>query len=122
VAVLLGILVLATAQEAHATGDAGVINLRPERTAAWDSADHITSLDDTLDQIPGDEREQVLVRADTGACSKAACVSQRGRRFTDRGLGRRGRAWIPQEAACWERGQEPFDSRRVGPRRPLIPA
>lgn len=56
---------------AYGTGDTGVINLRSGRASAWDSADHITCLDHTLVQLPGDEREQVLVRADTGACSKA---------------------------------------------------
>jgi hypothetical protein len=55
----------------HGTGDTGVINLRPGRASAWDSADHITCLDDTLAQLPEHERDQVLVRADTGACSKA---------------------------------------------------
>lgn len=55
---------------AHGTGDVGVINLRPGRASAWDSADHISCLDDTLAQLPEDERDQVLVRADTGACSK----------------------------------------------------
>jgi hypothetical protein len=55
----------------HGTGDIGVINLRPGRASAWDSADHITTLDDTLAQLPGGERRQVLVRTDTGGCSKA---------------------------------------------------
>jgi hypothetical protein len=48
-----------------------VINLRPGRASAWDSADHIAVLDDTLDQLPEHERGQVLVRTDTGGCSKA---------------------------------------------------
>lgn len=56
---------------AHGTGDAGVLNLRPGRASAWDSADHITALDDTLAQLPEHERGQVLVRTDTGGCSKA---------------------------------------------------
>ena len=56
---------------AHGTGDAGVLNLRPGRASAWDSADHITALDDTLSQLPEHERGQVLVRTDTGGCSKA---------------------------------------------------
>ena len=54
---------------AHGTGDAGVLNLRPGRASAWDSADHITALDDTLTQLPEHERGQVLVRTDTGGCS-----------------------------------------------------
>ncbi|MFT4296110.1 MAG: IS1380 family transposase [Micropruina sp.] len=53
------------------TGDTGVLNLRPGRSSAWDSADHITALDDTLAQLPESERKQVLVRTDTGGCSKA---------------------------------------------------
>jgi hypothetical protein len=56
---------------AHGTGDTGVINLRPGRASAWDSAAHITCLDDTLAQLPENERGQVLVRTDTGGCSKA---------------------------------------------------
>ena len=55
---------------AHGTGDTGVLNLRPGRASAWDSADHIAVLDDTLAQLPQDERGQVLVRTDTGGCSK----------------------------------------------------
>jgi len=56
---------------AHGTGDIGVINLRPGRASAWASAAHITVLDDTLAQLPENERGQVLVRTDTGGCSKA---------------------------------------------------
>ena len=67
---------------AQGTGDTGVINLRPGRASAWDSADHITCLEDTLAQLPGDERAQVLVRADTGACSKAFL-----HHITDAGMG-----------------------------------
>lgn len=66
---------------AHGTGDTGVINLRPGRASAWDSADHITCLDDTLAQLPEHERGQVLVRTDTGGCSKAFL-----RHITDLGL------------------------------------
>ncbi len=66
---------------AHGTGDTGVINLRPGRASAWDSADHITCLDDTLAQLPVHERGQVLVRTDTGGCSKAFL-----RHITDLGL------------------------------------
>lgn len=65
----------------HGTGDTGVINLRPGRASAWDSADHIACLDDTLAQLPEDERGQVLVRTDTGGCSKAFL-----RHITDLGL------------------------------------
>jgi Transposase DDE domain group 1 len=65
----------------HGTGDTAVINLRPGRASAWDSADHITCLDDTLAQLPEDERGHVLVRTDTGGCSKAFL-----RHITDLGL------------------------------------
>lgn len=65
----------------HGTGDAGVINLRPGRASAWASADHIACLDDTLAQLPDHERGQVLVRTDTGGCSKAFL-----RHITDAGL------------------------------------
>jgi len=56
---------------AHGTGDVGAINLRPGRASAWDVAAHIACLDDTLAQLPEDERAPVLVRADTGGCSQA---------------------------------------------------
>ena len=55
----------------HGTGESLAIDLRPGNASAWDSADHITTLDAGLAQLPEDERAQVLVRADTGACSKA---------------------------------------------------
>jgi hypothetical protein len=55
----------------HGTGDTGVINLRPGRASAWDSAAHIACLEQTLVQLPDHERGQVLVRTDTGGCSKA---------------------------------------------------
>jgi Transposase DDE domain group 1 len=55
----------------YGTGESLAIDLRPGRTSAWASADHITTLDAGLAQLPEDERAGVLVRADTGACSKA---------------------------------------------------
>jgi hypothetical protein len=55
----------------HGTGETLAIDLRPGRAAAWDSGDHITILDAALAQLPEAERGQVLVRADTGAASKA---------------------------------------------------
>jgi hypothetical protein len=55
----------------HGTGETLAINLRPGSASAWDSADHITILDAALAQLPEPERGQVLVRADTGAASKA---------------------------------------------------
>ncbi|MDQ2756377.1 MAG: IS1380 family transposase [Actinomycetota bacterium] len=55
----------------HGTGEALAIDLRPGRASPWNSADHIAILDTALAQLPVDERSQVLVRADTGGCSKA---------------------------------------------------
>jgi hypothetical protein len=66
---------------AHGTGEVGVIDLRPGRASAWNSADHITCLEGTLAQLPDAERAQVLVRTDTGGCSKRFL-----RHITDAGL------------------------------------
>lgn len=55
----------------HGTGETLAIDLRPGKASPWNSADHLSILDAALDQLPDDERAQVLVRADTGACSKA---------------------------------------------------
>ena len=55
----------------HGTGEALTLDLRPGRASPHDSADHIHVLDAALTQLPAIERGQVLVRADTGACSKA---------------------------------------------------
>ncbi len=55
----------------HGTGETLAIDLRPGKSSAWDSADHITTLNNALAQLPDSERGQALVRADTGACSKA---------------------------------------------------
>lgn len=54
----------------HGTGEALALDLRPGKASPWNSADHLTTLDAALAQIPEHERDQVLVRADTGACSK----------------------------------------------------
>lgn len=43
----------------------------PGRPHPGTAGDHITILDTALVQLPEHERAQVLVRADTGACSKA---------------------------------------------------
>jgi hypothetical protein len=56
---------------AHGTGETLVVDLRPGKASPWNSADHITILDAALAQLPEHERDQVLVRADTGAASKA---------------------------------------------------
>jgi hypothetical protein len=55
----------------HGTGEALVLNLRPGRASPWAASDHVTALDDALGQLPPAERGQVLVRADSGGCSKA---------------------------------------------------
>jgi DDE family transposase len=55
----------------HGTGETLAIDLRPGKASPWNSADHIATLQAALEQLPDAERDQVLVRADTGACSKA---------------------------------------------------
>lgn len=55
----------------HGTGEVLALDLRPGKASPWNSADHIAVLDAALAQLPEQERGQVLVRADTGACSKA---------------------------------------------------
>lgn len=65
----------------HGTGEPLAIDLRPGRASPWNSADHVASLDAALAQLPEHERSQVLVRADTGACSKVFL-----HRITDAGL------------------------------------
>jgi hypothetical protein len=55
----------------HGTGETLAVDLRAGKASAWDSADHIATLDAALAQLPVRERDQVLVRADTGASSKA---------------------------------------------------
>jgi hypothetical protein len=54
----------------HGTGEPLAIDLRPGKASPWNSADHLATLDAALAQLPEHERGQVLVRADTGACSK----------------------------------------------------
>jgi hypothetical protein len=56
---------------AHGTGEPLVLQLRAGTASPWDKADHITALDAALAQLPEDERGQVLVRTDSGGCSKA---------------------------------------------------
>lgn len=55
----------------HGTGETLAINLRPGKASPWNGADHIAICDNALVQLPAAERGQVLVRADTGGCSKA---------------------------------------------------
>jgi hypothetical protein len=54
----------------HGTGEPLAIDLRPGKASPWNSADHLATLEAALSQLPDAERGQVLVRADTGACSK----------------------------------------------------
>lgn len=54
----------------HGTGEPLALDLRPGKASPWNSADHLTTLESALAQLPEHERGQVLVRADTGACSK----------------------------------------------------
>jgi hypothetical protein len=65
----------------HGTGESLGIDLRPGKASPWNSADHLAALDAALAQLPEQERGQVLVRADTGACSKVFL-----HRITDLGL------------------------------------
>lgn len=54
----------------HGTGETLAVDLRPGKASPWNTDDHLAALDNALVQLPGHERGQVLVRADTGACSK----------------------------------------------------
>ena len=54
----------------HGTGEPLALDLRPGKASPWNSADHLAVLNNALAQLPEHERRQVLVRADTGACSK----------------------------------------------------
>ncbi len=54
----------------HGTGEALALDLRPGKASPWNTADHLATLNSALAQLPEHERTQVLVRADTGACSK----------------------------------------------------
>lgn len=65
----------------HGTGEPLAIDLRPGKASPWNSADHLATLDAALAQLPARERGQVLVRSDTGACSKVFL-----HRITDAGL------------------------------------
>ena len=65
----------------HGTGETLGIDLRPGKASPWNSTDHLTTLDAALVQLSQHERGQVLVRADTGACSKVFL-----HRITDLGL------------------------------------
>lgn len=53
------------------TGETLALDLRPGKASPFNSADHITVLEEALRQLPTGERAQVLVRADAGGASKA---------------------------------------------------
>ena len=53
------------------TGEPLVLELRSGKASPFDKQDHITALDHALAQLPAAERGQVLVRTDSGGCSKA---------------------------------------------------
>jgi hypothetical protein len=55
----------------HGTGETLALQLRPGDASAFDKDDHIEVLDLALAQLPEHERDQVLVRTDSGGCSKA---------------------------------------------------
>ena len=55
----------------HGTGETLLAQLRPGKASPWDTHDHLEALDLGLAQLPERERGQVLVRADSGGCSKA---------------------------------------------------
>jgi hypothetical protein len=55
----------------HGTGEPLTLQLRPGKASPFDKHDHIEALDLALAQLPEAERAQVLVRTDTGGCSKA---------------------------------------------------
>jgi hypothetical protein len=55
----------------YGTGETLLLQLRPGKASPFDKDDHIEVLDLALDQLPEHERDQVLVRTDSGGCSKA---------------------------------------------------
>jgi len=55
----------------YGTGEPLVLDLRPGKASPFSKDDHITALDLALPQLPAAERGQVLVRTDSGGCSKA---------------------------------------------------
>jgi hypothetical protein len=54
----------------HGTGETLLAQLRPGKASPWSKTDHIAALDAALAQLPETERPQVVVRADSAACSK----------------------------------------------------
>ncbi|MFF1615903.1 IS1380 family transposase, partial [Amycolatopsis sp. NPDC058278] len=55
----------------HGTGETLLAQLRPGNASPWNAGDHIDAVDLALAQLPEAERGQVLIRTDSGGCSKA---------------------------------------------------
>jgi hypothetical protein len=55
----------------HGTGETLLAQLRPGNASPWNKHDHIEAVNLALAQLPVAERGQVLVRTDSGGCSKA---------------------------------------------------
>ncbi|WP_344810183.1 transposase, partial [Microlunatus ginsengisoli] len=55
----------------HGSGETLLVELRPGRASAFDTATHLAALDASLAQLPATERDQVLVRTDSAGASKA---------------------------------------------------
>lgn len=55
----------------HGTGETLLAQLRPGNASPWNARDHIEAVDLALAQLPVAERGQVLIRTDSGGCSKA---------------------------------------------------
>jgi hypothetical protein len=53
------------------TGEVLALDLRPGKASPFDKTSHLETLGHALAQLPEQERRQVLVRTDTGGCSKA---------------------------------------------------
>jgi hypothetical protein len=99
----------------HGTGETLAVDLRPGNASPWNSADHISIIDTALGQLPEGERSQLLVRADTGASSKAFL-----HHITDAGLEYSPRGGTPRSGSPPMRPSRPrstrFPSRRGGQR------
>jgi hypothetical protein len=55
----------------HGTGETLLARLRPGSASPWNKQDHLDAVDLALAQLPATERDQVLIRTDSGGCSKA---------------------------------------------------
>jgi hypothetical protein len=55
----------------HGTAETLALDLRAGKASPFSSADHLTVLQAALEQLPENERGQVLVRTDAGGASKA---------------------------------------------------